>query len=235
MNPSELAVQVYLLSRTPELGKFTWNVIKAKEINKIRCAQQRIGWESFKMTPQEELFMKFYNHEAPIVAAMNDLELRAHREELYEIIAEAKARMTRADDELKERKKKGKVVGFETSLQTDQVSSDAINAIKQRSKRMSMEDKLRMQMIELQVSSGLDRKEAEKLADQMMSARTIMTRLKDSEDRKKFVPVDKENLVSPKSNNAVPFVNPFEPPAADIPESKIEVVVKPKEDWNPFA
>src|ERR1700747_1784259 len=80
------------------------------------------------MTPQEELFSQLFNHEKILVKDMDTLTLRAHREELAKIAFEARARLTAADDEEKTRKKGDKPEGFKRSLNTDETTTNAINA-----------------------------------------------------------------------------------------------------------
>ena len=104
------------------------------------------------MTPQEELFSKFYNHEKILVKDMDVVQLREHREELSKIAFEAKARLVASDDEGRERKaKNGNKEWLVTTTESD-VSSDAINAVKVRAARMSKMDKLREQLL----AAGID-------------------------------------------------------------------------------
>jgi len=107
--------------------------------------------ENKKMTPQEELFARFYNHERILVKDINDIQLREHREELSKISFEAKARLVSADDETRERK--AKTSNKEWLLTTaDVVSTDAINAVKVRKERMSKMDKMKEQLLK----AGID-------------------------------------------------------------------------------
>jgi len=117
--------------------------------------------EGKEMTSQEELFSKFYNHEKILVKDMDIPTLREHREQLSTIAFEAKARLVATDDESRERKaKSGNKEWLVTSLESDQVTSDAINAVKVRSARMSKMDKLRQQLL----TAGID----EELANEMV-------------------------------------------------------------------
>lgn len=167
------------------------------------------------MTPQEELFASFFNDEGKIVCNMTILELRAHREELAKIAFEARARLTRVDDEERQRKAKakkerGEATGFETSLQTDELTSDAINKIKGRQARISKQERT----IEGLIKMGMERKDAEKL----VSAGTILARIKD----KSVVQTESDN--GAKAEAPKPFVNPFGPKTEEIkPESIAEV------------
>jgi len=105
------------------------------------------------MTPQEELFQKFYNHEKILVKDMDIVTLREHREDLSKIAFEAKARLVATDDDLRERTAKNKTSKeWLTSVTSDQVSSDAINAVETRKKRMSKMDKMRSQLL----AAGID-------------------------------------------------------------------------------
>lgn len=99
------------------------------------------------MTPQEELFAKFYNQEKILVKDMDTLALREHREQLSQIAFEAKARLVATDDEGRERTAKVKSKEWLVTADNTQVSSDAVNAVKQRASRMSKMDKLRMQLL----------------------------------------------------------------------------------------
>lgn len=110
-----------------------------------RIAANEVGITN--MTQQEELFAKFYNHEKILVKDMDVLQLREHRDELQTIAFEAKARLSAADDESKERKAKtANKEWLVTDTKPNQNVSDAINAVKQRASRMSKMDKLREQL-----------------------------------------------------------------------------------------
>lgn len=103
------------------------------------------------MTPNEELFAKFYNHEKILVKDMDLVLLREHRDELQHIAFEAKARLIAADDETRERKAKS-TTAKEWTVTDNVVVSDAINAVKTRKERMTKMDKLRSQLL----SAGID-------------------------------------------------------------------------------
>lgn len=107
-------------------------VLAAKELN---------------MTPQEELFAKFYNHEKILVKDMDHIQLKEHRDELQKIAFEAKARLVAADDENRERKAKASNKEWlVTDAKPDYDVSNAINVVKTRAARMSKMDKLREQL-----------------------------------------------------------------------------------------
>lgn len=119
------------------------------------------------MTMQEEMFAKFYNHEKVLVKDMDLVQLREHRDELQKIAFEAKARLSAADDESKERKAKtSNKEWLVTDGQPNVNVSDAINVVKQRAARMSKMDKLRKQLMDAGIDeatikemiSGLERR-----------------------------------------------------------------------------
>jgi hypothetical protein len=90
------------------------------------------------MTPQEELYAKFYNRGKILVKDMDMLQLREHIDTLQGIAFEARATVSAAIDELKERK--AKVSNKEwlvTDSKPDVNVTDAINVVKQRAARMS--------------------------------------------------------------------------------------------------
>ena len=99
------------------------------------------------MTPQEELFAKLYNHEKVLVKDMDTIQIRDHREELQQIAFEAKARLSAADDELRERKAKtNNKEWLVTESEPSQSVTDSINAVKRRASRLSKMDKTREQL-----------------------------------------------------------------------------------------
>lgn len=137
-------------------------------------------WKDKPMTPQEELFRELFNHEKVLVKNMEILELRAHREELAKIAFEARARLTATDDEEKSRRKKsedGKPTGFTRSVNVDEASTDAINKIKERQKKLSKADKIRDGLLKLGIDSSA--------ADKIMSARNILSQTKKAQNTTK--------------------------------------------------
>lgn len=100
----------------------------------------------------EDLFVKFYNHEKILIKDMDIATLRQHREELSKVAYEAKARLTAADDELRERKAKDPKAPWLISTNDNPSVSDAISTVKTRAARMSKMDKLRQQLRD----SGID-------------------------------------------------------------------------------
>lgn len=198
LRDKDIEIQLYLHSQEAGLGIFTLRCMQAKIINKAACIKHRIWFDAeteFLVTPQEELFAEFFNSEKAVVADMSILELRAHREELAKIAFEARARLTAVDDEERSRKAKAQrekgPTGFSTSLQTDEITSEAINRVKERQKKLTKQEKT----VEGLVKLGMDRKDAEKL----VSAGTILARIK-----------DKAAIQAPiNSELSRPVINPF--------------------------
>lgn len=125
-------------------NKLDWHQISVG-IRELRREQQQ-------MTPEEELFSKFYNHEKILVKDMDIIQLREHREELSKIAFEAKARLRASDDETRDRTAKTKTKEWLTSIEGDQSTSDVINVVEARKKRMSKMDKLRKDLL----AGGID-------------------------------------------------------------------------------
>ena len=216
MTERELAVQVYLAKREPELGQYFLSVMQARQCNKQLLIQLRqpITAEIFKMTPEEELFASFFNSEKAFVKDMTILELRAHREDMRKIAFEARARLTAIDDEDRGRKaKRGEVTGFKQNLQSDDVSSEAIGRVKERTKRMSKEEKLIENMMKL---PGMDRKTAE----MMISAGTIKATLDN-----KFGKSEKDDIEENKPLTKVN--NPFAAKPVQLTETETQTSPEP--------
>lgn len=125
--------------------------------------------EGSYMTEQEELYADFYKKGKIFVKDMDMTQLREHRDELSKIAFQAKATLAAADDELRERK-----AGLRNKEWTitptgpDQVTSDAINAVKVRKDRMTKLDKIRAQLLNSldeatvnEMMSNLERKATE--------------------------------------------------------------------------
>lgn len=146
------------------------------------------------VTPQEELFSQLFNHEKILVRDMDVLTLRAHREELAKIAFEARARLTAVDDEDNTRKKKAnddKPKGFERSVNTDETTTNAINAIKDRQKRLTKQEKIQAGLEKLGISTAD--------ATKLMTAGVILGRLKNKEAEKPAEP----------TSETKPLFNPF--------------------------
>lgn len=158
LTKSELAVQLYLADKEVELGEFTLRCIRARDLNRVTCIAHRCYRPGdFTVTPQEELFSQLFNHEKVLVKDMDLLTLRAHREELAHIAFEARARLTAVDDEEKQRKTKAKgdrPEGFARNLETDEISSNAINTIKTRQSKLTKQEKLLAGLEKLGISAG---------------------------------------------------------------------------------
>lgn len=109
------------------------------------------------MSPEEKQFAKFFYHETILVKDMDILTLRAHREELVQIAAEARARISAADEKLESDKRSKRKAngpsGIERNLNTDETTTSAINKIKERTTRMS---KLDRAMENLKAIPGMD-------------------------------------------------------------------------------
>ncbi len=164
-----------------------------------------------KMTPQEELFSQLFNHEKILVKDMDTLTLRAHREELAKIAFEARARLTAADDEENDRKKttrSNKSQGFERSVNTDESTTNAINNIKERQKRLTKSEKVQAGLQKLFEQSGMTAAEAEKEALSRMSAGKILERIKDKVSKDIIIGVNEIKPIEQTENK--PFFNPFQ-------------------------
>lgn len=170
-------------------------------IERISVLQSR----GAEMTPQEELFAKLFNGKKILVRDMDVLSLRAHREELALTIFKAKAEITAVDDEIKQKTRKGeKSSGFQTSLTVDEASTDAINTIKERQKKLTKMEKV----MEGLIAMGIDPKDAQS----MTSNSAIADQRAKKDGVKPFVPtpiahVDEPIEALPKEVKA--FSNPF--------------------------
>lgn len=153
------------------------------------------------MTPQEELFAGFFNHEKVLVKDMETLELRAHREELVKIAFEARARITAIDDEEASRKKKDSSeklpTGFARSINGDNASSELINKVKDRQKKLTKKEKLEESLKNLLGGDAA-------AAALLMTSGTILQHMKDKDK-----PIAQK--AAPRTNEQVkPIFNPFE-------------------------
>jgi hypothetical protein len=125
-----------------------------------------------RMTPQEKLHAKLFYHETLLVKDMDTLTLRAHIEELSHIAFEARARHGAATaEEHKRAKGDKKAQGFQRSLNTDPTTSDAINIIKERQKKLTKAEQLKKNLEQIYKDMGLANAAAE--AEKVMSARNI--------------------------------------------------------------
>jgi hypothetical protein len=148
--------------------------IRLHKIDKAINMYLRKDWRDHIMTPQEEKFSKLFNSTKILVKDMDTLTLRAFREELADIAFSARAQLTAVDDEEKERRKlankDSKPKGFEKSLNTDEQTTTAINAVKERQKKMTRAEKIQAGLEKLGISSAD--------ASKLMSAGTILGRIK---------------------------------------------------------
>jgi hypothetical protein len=160
------------------------------------------GERSEPVTPQEELFSQLFNHEKILVKDMEVLELRAHREQLAKIAFEARARLTAVDDEENGRKKNssGKPTGFSRSVNTDETTTNAINAVKDRQKRLTKNERIEAGLIAM----GIDPKHAA----QLMTAGAVLGRMKEKD--RIIVNNDKDkSLLTEDKKEEKPIFNPF--------------------------
>jgi len=153
------------------------------------------------MTPQEELFAKFYNHEKVLVKDMDHIVLREHREQLQTIAFEAKARLVAADDETRERKAK---TSNKEWLVTDTTQpydvSAAINVVKTRQARMSKMDKLRDQL----QKAGIDEATIKEMVGNLEKKATD-SKLKTVTFNKPATEVSAVQVKASKPEDSVPF------------------------------
>jgi hypothetical protein len=238
LSETELAIQAYLADRESEFGEFVLKVIRAKLENKKALARFRKGYGLFTMNAQEELFRQFFNHEKTVIKDMTPIELRAHIEDLEKIAYEARARLTAGKDEEQERKKAGKKTqGFQTSLEIDTVSSEAINAIKQRQGKMSKEDKVMAGLMKLGMT--------EQDARATMSAGAVLATLRNKSSKELNQKTTAE--LGSNGNSSEPVkapINPFAKKTEPVPEQivlEVEITIpeptpEPKINrLNPFA
>jgi len=167
------------------------------------------------MTPNEELFAEFFNkhrNSEPIINYVKDMnlfELRTFRERMSIIALEAKASIYACDDAEREIKKKkagpDKPSGFEKSLNQDETATNAINAIKERQKRLSKKEKLQAGLIKLFTEAGMTTAEATVEAERRTSNIAIKEAIDNADIKEQEKPKEDNN-----NNNDKPFHNPFE-------------------------
>lgn len=150
-----------------------------------------------RMTPQEKLHATLFYHEKVLVKDMDTLTLRAHIEELSKIAFEARSRHGAATDEEQTRKKTtgGKPKGFERSLNIDETTSDAINAIKDRQKKLTKAEKVQEGLKKLYELSGATNSDKE--AARVMSAQTIILQVKEKIAEKKTETSEVKQIFNP--------------------------------------
>lgn len=162
------------------------------------------------MTEQEELFKRLFNHEQSLVKDMDTLALRAHIEELSKIAFEARARFTAADDEERERRKEaksnGKTNGFQRSLNTDETTTNAINAIKERQTKLTKKERVQEGLKKLYELAGSDNpsKLAAETASNAKLAEVINKKTEEIRG-----PLHSPFIIAEKKEEKKPFINPF--------------------------
>jgi hypothetical protein len=144
-------------------GKLTWKEIEHIQITPSTydetlywAAEGRVN--KLLMTPNEELHAKFFREEAIFVLNMSDDDLDEHIHELETIAREAKARITAATEEKRNRAaKSGNKKWRVEPLGPDPTVTDSLNKVKQRSARMTKVDRMRDRMAALGIpDSELD-------------------------------------------------------------------------------
>lgn len=132
------------------LSHLTHNQVSINTIDKLRIyvALKEVNALSREMTDDERLFAQFFSHQKTLVRDMDDSQLRENREELRKMAIEAKAYLTAADDEIRERNSKKKNKQFVTTIEP-QSHTDAINAVQVRAKRMTKIDKIRQDLLKV--------------------------------------------------------------------------------------
>lgn len=180
-----------------------WNCLVDKpehltELHQLRIEIQRdIFYRRLEhecMTKDEELFAKYYQVGAILVKDMKDDQLLTRREELKKIVLEARAHLSSTDEEIKTRRKKlsGKTQDWLSSVETDQVTSDAIAAVSVRKDRMSKLDKMR----ETLLANGMD----EEIVNEMMS------NMSKAQDKAILIPAaKKKDIIEITTENKKPF------------------------------
>lgn len=158
---------VGVTSIRPSLETLGFDSIDVDIINvniyRLKLTEYKFGYTTMPMTEQEQLFAKFFNAEITLVKDMDDLTLRQHREELSKIAFEARARLTAIGQETQERSAKSKKSKeFSTSVESDALTTDAINTIKNREKKLNKTEKLIEQLMKL---PGITRAQAEAMVN----------------------------------------------------------------------
>ncbi len=128
------------------------------------------------MTPQEELFKELFTGAVKIVSGMDALTRRAYREEMQKIAYEARVHVAAVDkiDDDEKKEKRAKNSGFTRSVNTDANTTDAINTIRERQKRLTKAEKIQAGLKEMFLKSGMSLAEAEREAQRLMGAGTIL-------------------------------------------------------------
>jgi len=119
------------------------------------------------LNDNEQLFAKFYNEERVLVIDLADDLLEEHIIELELIAREAKARLTAAAEEKRDRKaKKGSKGEWQIApTGPDQTVTDTINKVRVRANKMSKLDKMRDSLTGL----GLSDHEVDQMISKMVA------------------------------------------------------------------
>lgn len=169
-------------------ASLTWKHIEHKQISPSRydftmylVAEGRV--KKLLMTPNEELHAQFFSEEAILVATMDDVDLDEHIHQLETIAREAKARLTAASEEKRNRAAKAGTKKWKVEpIGPDPTVTDSLNKVKQRSARMGKLDKMRASMAALGIpDSELD----QMLAKMLTKARKEPAALREEERLKK--------------------------------------------------
>lgn len=133
------------------------------------------------VTPQEELFKELYNGTKVLVMNMSPLERREFAEKLEEIAFKGKvSKQVLYDIENEEKKSKSpKSQGFERNINVDETTTNSINTIKERQKKLSGKEKMIDNLKKLYMKGGMTEIEAEKTAILATTAGAVLNRVKD--------------------------------------------------------
>lgn len=109
-----------------------------------------------EMTEEEKLFQLFYTKGRMLVKDMDDIQIRAHREEMRKISYEGKVYAVAADDDIREREAKLSVSKKEWLLTDAKVDlSDAINVQKVKASRRTKLDKTRQDLLAAKIDESI--------------------------------------------------------------------------------
>lgn len=155
-------------------GALTWKNIEHEQVsrNEPDWIMAYLAAKELGMTPEEELYAKFFSEQMILCKDMDMVQLREKRLELQKIAFEAKARLGAFDETIKEKKAKAnnrEWLVTETSSSFDVQS--AINTVAARKARMTKGDKLREQL----KNSGLDDKLIEEMVGKVEQKATDST------------------------------------------------------------
>jgi hypothetical protein len=172
------------------------------------------------MNEREQKYATLFNKKQMLVKDMDLLQIRAFREEMESIAFEAKVSIYAADEREKallKQNKPSKPTGFQRNVNVDETTTNAINAVKDRQKKLSKADKIREGLLKLGIDPAA--------ADKILSARNIQTEL----SKPKVVNTKKPNAQMDK------VWQPIRISEAVEQIMKIEPKVPAKPVNNPFA